>query len=123
MHVEAGSSVVLKCSVSNYLTKPTYIFWYRDEDRLVDGAGHNGVSIEDNVQADMSSSSSGLSTLSSWHQADSTLYSILTVHEASRKFSGRYSCVPDNLRPASINVHVILGKIPLLQIVENQGGK
>ena len=107
MHVEAGSSVVLKCSVSDYLQRPTFIFWYRNNERLVNGL--SGISITDNVDSTAVVTSSSAST-QPWTQ-DSNLYSILTVKEASSKFSGRYSCVPDNLRPASINVHVILGKI------------
>ena len=36
--------------------------------------------------------------------------SILTIHEASSKHSGRYQCAPDNTRPAAINLHVIQGE-------------
>ena len=109
MHVEDGSSVVLKCTVSDYLKRPTYIFWYLDDRRLI--TGQEGITIEDNVSL---KSSSSVSASNSWQQHTredfSSLYSILSVREANRKFSGKYSCVPDNLRPASINVHVILGE-------------
>ena len=105
MHVEAGSSVVLKCSVSDYLTKPTFIFWYRDDQRLIHS--ENGVTIVDNVNDEKNIIDSNLAP--AWHQS-TELYSILTIKEASSPFSGRYSCVPDNLRPSSINIHVILGK-------------
>jgi len=103
MHVEAGSSVVLKCTVSDYLKRPTYIFWYLNDQRLVSSAPDIG--IEDNVQESKSKS---------WMDSRSqdSLYSILSVREANGKFSGKYSCVPDNLRPASINVHVILDENP-----------
>ena len=123
MHVEAGSSVVLKCSVSDYLKRPTFIFWYRDDERLVDGYSNGLVTIEDNLGSSLGNggvhdpvaSGSGLkvTTQQSWQFGASksqNLYSILTVTSASSQFSGRYSCSPDNLRPASINVHVILGK-------------
>ena len=106
MHVEDGSSVVLKCTVSDYLKRPTYIFWYLNEQRLVPS---QEIGIEDNVQ---SSKSGGISS-KSWmdsRQDSNSLFSILSVREANGKFSGKYSCVPDNLRPASINVHVILGE-------------
>lgn len=103
MHVEAGSSVVLKCSVTDWMSKPTFIFWYQDDERLV--ADGHGISIDDNVNTGKSSIQAG------WqHQEGTALYSILTIKEASSRYSGRYSCVPDNLRPDSINVHVILGK-------------
>ena len=110
MHVEAGSSVVLKCTVSDYLKRPTYIFWYLNDQRLVSSAPDIG--IEDNVQESKSKS---------WMDSRSqdSLYSILSVREANGKFSGKYSCVPDNLRPASINVHVILGEsFLLISIIE-----
>lgn len=107
MHVEAGSSVVLKCSVSDYLTKPTFIFWYRDDQRLIHS--ENGVTIVDNVNDEKNIIDSNLAP--AWHQSKE-LYSILTIKEASSPFSGRYSCVPDNLRPASINIHVILDENP-----------
>ena len=107
MHVEAGSSVVLKCSVSDYLTKPTFIFWYRDDQRLIHS--ENGVTIVDNVDNDNDKNVIDSNLAPAW-QRSTELYSILTIKEASSPFSGRYSCVPDNLRPASINIHVILGK-------------
>ena len=109
MHVEAGSSVVLKCSVNDYLFRPNHLWWYRDSERLLNGV--NGITIEDNVaSADISENGALKSLAPSWHiQEDSSLYSILTVKETSSKFSGKYSCVPEQCRPASINVHVILG--------------
>ena len=109
MHVEAGSSVVLKCSVNDYLFRPNHLWWYRDSERLLNGV--NGITIEDNVASADNSENGALKSLApSWHiQEDSSLYSILTVKETSSKFSGKYSCVPEQCRPASINVHVILG--------------
>lgn len=103
MHVEAGSSLTLKCTVGDYLIRPTYIFWYQDNNRLVGGLA-NGVSVEDNIDAahDLKENSA--------RDYFQPLFSILTLKgEANRKLSGRYSCVPDNLRPTSINVHVIFG--------------
>ena len=35
MHVEAGSSIALKCLVSKGLHRPKFVFWYRDKVRLV----------------------------------------------------------------------------------------
>jgi hypothetical protein len=37
--------------------------------------------------------------------------SVLVVAEAQKSDSGNYSCVPSNARPASINVHVLNGKL------------
>ena len=111
MHVEAGSSVVLKCNVEKYMFRPNHLWWFRNNERLFDGS--KGITIEDNVDSVVNSGNSdpSKSLAPSWHiQEDSSLYSILTVKEASSKFSGKYSCVPEQCRPASINVHVILGK-------------
>ena len=105
MHVEAGSEVVLQCSVKDYLKKPTFIFWYLDNERLLHDT--SGVTIVDNVDDKTHQIDSNLAP--AWHQ-NTELYSILTVKEASSRFSGRYSCGPDNMRPAAINIHVILGK-------------
>ena len=105
MHVEAGSEVVLQCSVKDYLKKPTFIFWYLDNERLLHDT--SGVTIVDNVDDKTHQIDSNLAPV--WHQ-NTELYSILTVKEASSRFSGRYSCGPDNMRPAAINIHVILGK-------------
>ena len=107
MHVEDGSSVVLKCTVSDYLKRPTYIFWYLNEQRLVPS---QDIGIEDNVQSGSSKLGIGSQSWMDSRQDSNSLFSILSVREANGKFSGKYSCVPDNLRPASINVHVILGE-------------
>ena len=107
MHVEDGSSVVLKCTVSDYLKRPTYIFWYLNEQRLVPS---QDIGIEDNVQSSSSKLGIGSQSWMDSRQDSNSLFSILSVREANGKFSGKYSCVPDNLRPASINVHVILGE-------------
>jgi hypothetical protein len=116
MHVEAGSSVVLKCSVSDYLKRPTFIFWYRNDERLINGL--NGVTIGDNVDNnDVTDSASQ----PAWKRDSSSLYSILTVKEASSIFSGKYSCAPDTSRPASINVHVILGKSYCSKVLQESG--
>ena len=48
MHVEAGSSVALKCLVSKGLHRPKYVHWYRDKVRLVNSL-RDGVTIVDNV--------------------------------------------------------------------------
>jgi len=109
MHVEDGSSVVLKCTVSDYLKRPTYIFWYLNEQRLVPS---QDIGIEDNVQSSSSKLGIGSQSWMDSKQDSNSLFSILSVREANGKFSGKYSCVPDNLRPASINVHVILDENP-----------
>ena len=91
MHVEAGSSVVLKCSVKDFLAsdggRPNHIWWYRNKERLLDGV--NGVSVEDNV--DFNSQTTSKSLAPSWHQQQdsaTSLYSILTVKETRSNSPG-----------------------------------
>ena len=36
VHVKAGTSVTLKCLISNCLEEPAYVFWYHGERRLLD---------------------------------------------------------------------------------------
>ena len=162
MHVEAGSSVALRCVVTNAMLRPKFVFWYRDKQGLsnsrssysrdsitiTDNINNNLDGVEDVVISDLSRSSdfpnsnnkhltksgdtlankdnritfwsrnkqvygdindidSSVSMKSVSHEE--TVTSILTIHEASSKHSGRYQCAPDNTRPAEINLHVIQG--------------
>ena len=36
VHVKAGTSVTLKCLISNCLEEPAYVFWYHGDRRLLD---------------------------------------------------------------------------------------
>lgn len=57
--------------------------------------GHGGVTMKDDLRSPAS---------------ESTIVSVLTIRDAARSVhSGRYECAPDNIRPASINLHVIKG--------------
>ena len=47
IHVESSSSIVLKCNVKDYVLKPNHIWWFLNNERLLDGV--NGVTVEDNV--------------------------------------------------------------------------
>ena len=49
MHVEAGSSIALKCLVSKGLHRPKFVFWYRDKVRLVNSYT-DGVTIKGDRQ-------------------------------------------------------------------------
>ncbi len=88
MYVESGSSVVLRCVISNWLEKPQIVFWFHDGDRLARGPD----------------------TAVKERRDQTSIVSLLTITGASaRKHSGRYECSPDNIKPASINLHVIEG--------------
>ena len=62
--MEAGSEVVLQCSVKDYLKKPTFIFWYLDNERLLHDT--SGVTIVDNVDDKTHQIDSNLAPV--WHQ-------------------------------------------------------
>ena len=160
MHVEAGSSVALRCIVTNAMLRPKFVFWYRDKHGLsnsrssyakdsitiTDNINKHVDGVEDIVISDqilnqrLSGSNDGSSPsmvgnsdnrITFWNRNDNdyndindmdssamksvsheeTVTSVLTIHEASSKHSGRYQCAPDNTRPAAINLHVIKGNL------------
>ena len=167
MHVEAGSSVALRCIVTNAMLRPKFVFWYRDKHGLSNSGSSNAresITITDNInkhvdgvedivisdlsrQSDyqnlnqrLSGSNDGGSQsmvgntdnrITFWNRNkddyndindmdssamasvshEETVTSVLTIHEASSKHSGRYQCAPDNTRPAAINLHVIKGPL------------
>ena len=164
MHVEAGSSVALRCIVTNAMLRPKFVFWYRDKLGLSNSKtsyARESITITDNINTKLdgggdivmsdflsrpseytkpnniltgSRSRSSMPTndanrITYWNRNkldysemdekdihsvkpvsfEQTVTSILTIHEASSKHSGRYQCAPDNTRPAAINLHVIQG--------------
>ena len=160
MHVEAESSVALRCIVTNAMLRPKFVFWYRDKQGLshsrssyakdkitiTDNINKNLDGVDDIVISDLSRPSDFQNSnkhltdsgntlenednrITFWsrnkndyndlNEMDSsaiksvsheeTVTSILTIHEAASKHSGRYQCAPDNTRPAAINLHVIQG--------------
>ena len=161
MHVEAGSSVALRCVVTNAMLRPKFVFWYRDKQGLSNSRSsytRESITITDNINknldgvddivisdlsrpSDFQNSNKHLTKSSNtlankdnritfWNRNkqvygdindidssvsmksvshEETVTSILTIHEASSKHSGRYQCAPDNTRPAEINLHVIQG--------------
>ena len=161
MHVEAGSSVALRCIVTNAMLRPKFVFWYRDKLGLSNSKtsyAKESITITDNIDLKPEGGDIVISDLSrpsefsnsnnpmtgsisnsrptndanrvtywnrnklDYNEMDEkdthftnpvsfkqTVTSILTIHEASSKHSGRYQCAPDNTRPAAINLHVIQG--------------
>lgn len=87
LHIKSGSKLRLVCTLRQSTEPPVYVFWYHEE-RMINYDKERGVA----VHSDRSSS-------------------VLVVAEAQKRDSGNYSCVPSNARSASINVHVLNGKI------------
>ena len=147
MHVEAGSSVALKCLVSKGLHRPKYVHWYRDKVRLVNSL-RDGVTIVDNVDdisdavgrggggGDDDRRSPDGDVISYWRNPETTVAgdggagrggagysdrdtvtSYLTISSVTAVNSGNYSCEPDNARPAKINLHVIKGMRAVIIVI------
>nr|XP_045622537.1 uncharacterized protein LOC123773088 [Procambarus clarkii] len=90
LYVQAGSTVMLECIITEQLLIPGLVLWYLD-DRLVqrDAGRVTVVTLVDNVTS-----------------------STLTVMQATHQDSGNYSCWPSAGRPDSVTVHVIQGDPP-----------
>lgn len=86
LHIKSGSSLRVVCSLRQSTEPPSYVFWYHDN-RMI------------NFESDrvfVTSDKAG---------------SVLHISEAEKTDSGNYSCVPSNAKPASVNVHVLNGKL------------
>lgn len=87
-YVKSGSTLRLTCHIRQNSVAPDYVFWYHDG-RMINYDETLGVSV-------------------SGDQASSTL----VVGKAHSLHSGNYSCVPSNVRPASVFVHILNGEKP-----------
>jgi len=116
MHVEAGSSIALKCLVSKGLHRPKFVFWYRDKVRLVNSYT-DGVTIKDNVDeiptaseavVENGSIDSDLSpdgdVISYWRNPDAAVQGSVTSSETtSPSADGSHSVVTSFLTITSVN--------------------
>lgn len=81
LHLRAGSSLRLVCSLKHSTEPPSYVFWYHEQ-RMIN------YDIGVKVLPDRSSS-------------------VLLLQETDKRHNGNYTCKPSNAVPASINVHVL----------------
>lgn len=81
LHLRAGSTLRLVCTLRDSTEPPSYVFWYQDQRMINYDAGVT-------VLADRSSS-------------------VLLLEETDQRNSGNYTCSPSNAVPAFINVHVL----------------
>lgn len=101
IYVKSGSSVQLKCVVSQAVDAPSYVTWY-----------HNGKLVAE----PHSRWSSQLQ-----HSRDTTS-STLSLRRVSPADTGNYSCHPARLRMAHIALHVLDGESEQrLPVVDNGG--
>lgn len=91
IYVKTGSMVTLKCVITQSLEEPTYIFWFHDNDRVIE--------FNKNI----------LDIRTERTSADSTT-STLTIYHTQKEDSGNYTCSPSNLNSASVLLHVLNGK-------------
>lgn len=92
MYVKSGSTVSLKCVITQSLEEPAYIFWYHDNERVLD---------YDRRYKDIRVERVG---------SDTTVGSLI-LHQATKEDSGNYTCSPSNLDSSSILLHVLNGKL------------
>lgn len=93
IYVKTGSTVNLKCVITQSLEEPAYIFWYHDGVRVLNyKQGTKDIRVE----------RSG---------ADTTV-GTLVLYGATREDSGNYTCSPSNLDSASVLLHVLNGEHP-----------
>ncbi|XP_037776227.1 zwei Ig domain protein zig-8-like [Penaeus monodon] len=92
IYVNSGSTVTIKCVITQALEEPNYIFWYHDDRRVV-SAGSGRVLTVDR------------------HPPDTSVGS-LTIPAVALSDSGNYTCAPASLSQASVMLHVLSGEHP-----------
>ena len=91
MYVKTGSTVNLKCVITQSLEEPAYIFWYHDNERVLN-YDRNAKDIRmERVGPD-------------------TTVGTLIIYNGRREDSGNYTCSPSNLDSASVLLHVLNGE-------------
>ncbi|GFG36658.1 hypothetical protein Cfor_09399, partial [Coptotermes formosanus] len=93
MYVKTGSTVNLKCVITQSLEEPAYIFWYHDNERVLN---------YDPSAKDIRMERVG----------PDTTVGTLIIYNGQREDSGNYTCSPSNLDSASVLLHVLNGEHP-----------
>lgn len=93
LFVKAGSTVSLRCVITRALEEPAYIFWYHNNERVLNyDRALREIRLE-RVPPD-------------------TTVGHLVIFNTRRDDSGNYSCSPSNLDSASVLLHVLSGEQP-----------
>ncbi|CAK1542421.1 unnamed protein product [Leptosia nina] len=103
IYVKAGSTVSLRCVITQALEEPAYIFWYHNERRVL---GYRR----------------GLRDIRVERTGPDTTVGHLVLHHPVREDSGNYSCAPSNLASASVVLHVLSGEQPAAMQHGNAAG-
>lgn len=93
LYVKAGTTVSIKCVITQALEEPAYIFWYHNHERVLN-YDKNLVEIQMERVA-----------------PDATVGNLI-IFSPRRDDSGNYTCSPSNLDSASVMLHVLSGEHP-----------
>ncbi|TRY67244.1 hypothetical protein TCAL_07661 [Tigriopus californicus] len=102
VHVKSGTSVSLRCLISNVLEEPSYVFWYKEDKRL------------------LSADDGNITITTKRIIGDGAAVSSLTIEHPDPTHSGIYSCRPANLERAFVSLHVIQDEKPAAMQHEKQ---
>ncbi|CAH1637519.1 unnamed protein product [Spodoptera littoralis] len=91
LYVKAGTTVSLKCVITQALEEPAYIFWYHNDERVLN---YDKSLVEIRME----------------RVAPDTTVGNLIIYSPRREDSGNYSCSPSNLDSASVMLHVLSGQ-------------
>lgn len=93
IYAQTGSTVHLKCVITQSLEEPAYIFWYHDNERVLN-YDRNVLDIRmERISPD-------------------TTVGTLIIYHGRPSDSGNYTCSPSNLDSASVLLHVLNGEHP-----------
>ncbi|KAK4299668.1 hypothetical protein Pmani_028070 [Petrolisthes manimaculis] len=103
MYVKSGSTVNIKCVITDAPQEPTYIFWYHGDRRVVRGNSDRILTVD--------------------RKPPDTSIGTLTIPAVTLADSGNYTCAPASLKTASVMLHVLSGEHPeAMQSGTNSGG-
>jgi len=103
VHANSGSSVTVRCLISNVLSAPSYVFWHHGDKRLLDE--RDAVSI---VTQRVVGEGAAVSTL--------------TLLNPTPERAGVYTCRPEHLEPAYVRLHIVQVEKPAAIQHEGRGG-
>ncbi|XP_048484576.1 neurotrimin [Plutella xylostella] len=103
VYVKAGSTVRVACVITQALEEPAYIFWYHNDERVLN---YDRALVEIRME----------------RRAPDTTIGNLIIYNTRREDSGNYSCSPSNLDSASVVLHVLSGEQPAAMQHGNSAG-
>eukprot|EP00091_Calanus_sinicus_P016882 TRINITY_DN36506_c0_g1_i1.p1 TRINITY_DN36506_c0_g1~~TRINITY_DN36506_c0_g1_i1.p1 ORF type:complete len:136 (-),score=14.15 TRINITY_DN36506_c0_g1_i1:124-531(-) len=83
LYIQRGNFLQLECMISHVMSAPQFVMWEHGG-RVVPGK-----------------------TVHTQAKHDIVTTSVLTIDQVTSDSAGMYSCMPDNISPATINIHVV----------------